>query len=270
MYTTYIIYIYNLYAHIDTHILVYHIYIHAHIHIGTITISGGRGNHQTLGHTHVYIYIIIINYNYIYYYIEIHIHIHTYVVNWFKLICTRQGCIQFLTNILWRKRCNEKHGEKICRIELKGSGGVRWDGEGEIAEWKRIRGRMNTWREGYGKHSFIHTQKGRVEPASPIRGTNMHSVGNIPYLHPVRTNIRKHARAHIHMIWNAKKETSDDRIIAKVPPRKWCALRGVLKHGCSASAAESAQQSEFPGNPAKLSGNSCILAFCGSKRRSMF
>ena len=45
---------------------------------------------------------------------------------------------------------------------------------------------------------------------------------------------------------------------------------GVLKHGCSASAAESAQQSEFPGNPAKLSGNSCILAFCGSKRRSMF
>jgi len=50
-------------------------------------------------------------------------------------------------------------GKKICRIELKGSGGLRWDGEGEIAEWKRIRGRMNTWREGYGKHSFIHKKE---------------------------------------------------------------------------------------------------------------
>ena len=60
--------------------------------------------------------------------------------------------------------------------------------------------RTNEHVEGRVREAQLHTQKGGVEPASPIRGTNMHSVGNIPYLHPVRINIRKHARAHIHMI----------------------------------------------------------------------
>ena len=67
--------------------------------------------------------------------------------------------------------------------------------EEEIAEWKRIKGRMNMWREGNEKHSFINKKEKKQSQHRPYTEQTRISVGNLPCLHPV-SNIRRHARAH--------------------------------------------------------------------------